>query len=322
MDRTTNLALSLMQPNQAAKHITVNEGLVALDRAAQLRLRSLDRSDPPIAAERTAGDTFATSDSPTGAWAGNPHSLAIDLGTQWRFIALQPGFHGVDLSNSAVVVWTGAAWAVAGSDAFPDTVPELGIGTPPASGQALTVQGAGTLLTHAGTDVRQTLNRASADDVCSVLFQTGFSAGAEIGLVGDGRATLRTFDAGGAATEHCAAEPGIAGLQSANFRSRRIAVLKDQVMELVPPQTSGIVAITNRHPDYPQANSAGIFSYDVGLSPQLITMVALSGLSNQNTSDLNASPGPADILSLSARRDVIQLGNRRSIKDFTLTFLG
>jgi hypothetical protein len=55
MTDTANLALPLVQPAQAQKHVTVNEALARIDGLAQLTLQSVSETVPPVSpAEGTA----------------------------------------------------------------------------------------------------------------------------------------------------------------------------------------------------------------------------------------------------------------------------
>ena len=72
-----------------------------------------------------------------------------------------------------------------------DNLDGVGIGTSHDATNRLAVAAAATLLTHAGTDHRLVLNKASAADTGSVLFQSGWSGRAEMGLAGSDAFALK-----------------------------------------------------------------------------------------------------------------------------------
>ena len=108
MPDTANLALPLVQPAQAQKHITVNEALARLDALAILRLQSVDQPDPPVApAEGTAWGVPAAA---TGDWSGSTGRVAIFLNGGWSFLAAQRGWRAYVADRSHEAVWDGFGW--------------------------------------------------------------------------------------------------------------------------------------------------------------------------------------------------------------------
>lgn len=63
------------------KHIVVNEGLITLDAASQIRLHGFELSEPPT--QRESGRTYATSGSSVGDWVGHP--------IVWRLMGSETG---------------------------------------------------------------------------------------------------------------------------------------------------------------------------------------------------------------------------------------
>ena len=64
-----------------------------------------------------------------------------------------------------------------------------------------------TLLTHAGDDHRVVVNRATDADTASVMFQTGFSGRAEMGLGGDGAFRVKSSGDGAAWRDAIVVDP-------------------------------------------------------------------------------------------------------------------
>lgn len=319
MDRTLNLNLPLLQPAQAAKHITINESLVAIDAAAQTRLSGVDQNSPPD--ERSIGHTYATGLNSSGAWTLHPHSLAVDLGTDWRFISLQPGFRAVDLSDLSFILWTGSEWQPVGDRSGTQQFTSLGVGTGAAPGQTLTVEGASALLTADADDFRLSLNRSGESDVSSVLWQTGFVTKAEVGLLESDRLTVRTFGPGGQAVDHLSAAANVAGIECPAYRSVMVTSDDQDVQAVIPPRNSGIVMICSSEANYPQIHFSGILTFDTGVSPNLRTLALDDGLTNRGATDLRQTAGQPGQISISAGNGELLFYNAYGPMTLALTFV-
>lgn len=112
MTDTSRLALPLLDPAQAQKHVTVNEALARLDGMVQLVLISASTTTPPpLAAE---GDVYGV---PTGAvndWSGHEGEIAIYSNGGWVFVPAQAGFAAWVADIGARAHFDGSAW-VAGA---------------------------------------------------------------------------------------------------------------------------------------------------------------------------------------------------------------
>jgi hypothetical protein len=81
------------------------------------------------------------------------------------------------------------------------TAPQLGINTTADATNRLSVAAAATLLTHAGAGHQVKVNKAAAAETASLLYQTGFSGRAELGLTGDDNFHVKVSADGAAYTE-------------------------------------------------------------------------------------------------------------------------
>jgi len=90
MDFTPNLALPYLLPNQAQKHVTLNEALRLLDVLAQLTVTSKGLNDPPL--DVADGACFIIGDTPVGAWVGQANNLAARQDGAWAFIVPTEGW--------------------------------------------------------------------------------------------------------------------------------------------------------------------------------------------------------------------------------------
>jgi len=108
MSRTAQLALPLVLPAQAQKHVTVNEALARLDAAAQLRVVSFAETAPPPSAVDGAG--YAVPAGASGAWAGKAGQIAIWCNGGWIFLAPKAGWRAWDEAAGASRTFDGVGW--------------------------------------------------------------------------------------------------------------------------------------------------------------------------------------------------------------------
>ncbi|MDF0600933.1 DUF2793 domain-containing protein [Psychromarinibacter sp. C21-152] len=109
MSETMQLALPLLQPAQAQKHVTVNEALVRLDGLTHLTLQSVDTVTPPVAAED--GAAYWVPLGGVNAWDGHAGEVAIWSNGGWVFVQPQTGWRGWIADRHAPALFDGAGWA-------------------------------------------------------------------------------------------------------------------------------------------------------------------------------------------------------------------
>jgi hypothetical protein len=197
------LALPLLQPSQAQKHVTHNEALQILDLAVQLSVEAIDQKTPP--ATPGQGEMFALGTAPTGAWAGQDNHLAAWIDAGWWFVAPRPGWRLWDKDSGSLRVWNGAAWLP--PTIATDNLDRLGVGTTADATNRLAVKGAATLLNHDGAGHQLKINKAAADDTASLLFQSAWTGHAEMGLAGDTAFAIKVSPDGAAWAEALRFDP-------------------------------------------------------------------------------------------------------------------
>ncbi|WP_193176004.1 DUF2793 domain-containing protein [Oricola nitratireducens] len=177
-ESTDNLKLPYIMPAQAQKHVTHNEALRLLDAVVQLSAASRVLFEPPDAPG--AGARYLVAAGASGDWAGHDDDVAVFQDGAWVFHVPQPGWRAHVLDEGADVVWDGAAWQspAAGAKLF-------GVNAVADATNRLAVSSPASLFTHEGAGHRMKINKAAAGDTGSVLYQTGWSGRAEIGLCGD-----------------------------------------------------------------------------------------------------------------------------------------
>ena len=197
MSLTENLGLPYLVPSQAQKHVTHNEALTALDALVQLGVLSRAVSTPP--ASPAAGERYIVAPGSTGVWAAQDGRIAAWQDGGWVFYTPKDGWLAYVNDENRLLVRKGAAWSEVSA---PTALPErLGLNMPAAAPNRLALSGAASLFSHEGNGHRLAINKAAAADTASVLFQTGWSGRAEIGLTGDDDFRLKVSADGSAFTE-------------------------------------------------------------------------------------------------------------------------
>ncbi len=227
-DTSPILALPFIQPAQAQKHVTHNEALRLLDAVVQLAVLSRSLREPPPLPQE--GARYIVAPGGLVEWTGHDGEIALRENGAWAFLAPRPGWRAQDMETGETLVFDGSVWA--GPGERPLRVAELGVNAAPDAFNRLSVAGDATLLSHAGGGHQVKVNKAAPGDTASLLFQTGFSGRAEMGLAGeedfsvkvspdgaawvtalrlsaaDGRATLAQVEAEGYGGAGVQAEPG------------------------------------------------------------------------------------------------------------------
>lgn len=177
-DTTANLDLPRILPAQAQKHVTHNEALQLLDAAVQLVVQGFDAVAPPETGSE--GEVWALGAGPTGAWDGQAGKLAFRTETGWLFLTPRAGWRAWGRTEADLRIWHGDGWVslFAGRAG-------LGINTGFDAVNRLSVAAAATLLNHEGAGHQLKINKAAAGNTASLLFQSGWSGRAEMGLAGN-----------------------------------------------------------------------------------------------------------------------------------------
>lgn len=186
-DATPLLSLPLILPAQAQKHVTHNESLRLLDILVHLAVLDRDRSTPPALPRE--GDRHIIGPAATGDWAGHDGKVAAFWGGTWAILAPRPGWQARILAEDLTLSHDGTAWQPAFT--APEIVDRLGIATSADAQNRLAVASPAALFTHAGAGHQLKVNKAAAADTASLLFQSGWSGRAEMGLAGTDAFSLK-----------------------------------------------------------------------------------------------------------------------------------
>lgn len=179
-DTSPVLALPLIQPAQAQKHITHNEALRVLDAVVQLVVLAADQTAPPTGA--TAGDRYIVASPASGAWTDHADEIALFADGGWSFIVPQAGWCAQVLTPKGAFFFDATAgWKPVGG--APQNLTRLGINAADTTNR-LSLSAPATLLNHEGAGHQLKLNKAGSADTASLLYQNPFSGCAEMGLSG------------------------------------------------------------------------------------------------------------------------------------------
>jgi hypothetical protein len=194
-DNSPRLDLPFIQPNQAQKHVTHNEGMAVLDALVQLAVVSRSVTAPP--ANPGATVVHIVPEGATGVWAGQEGRVAARAeGGGWVFHVPAAGWRAWVVDEERMVVRRNGAWADLVEARLADGVARLGVNTVAAGADRLAVAGTASLFTHQGGDHRIKVNKDTAGDTASLMFQTGFSGRAEMGLTGSDAFAVKVSDDG------------------------------------------------------------------------------------------------------------------------------
>lgn len=212
-ETTRNLALPLLAAAQAQKHVTHNEALALLDALVQLACLDKDLAAPP--ASPAEGDRYlVTAAAPTGAWSGLSGQVALFADGVWTGSVPRPGWLAYVADEGALYVFTAAGWTSLGATvAALQNLTRLGIGTVADAANPLSAKLGAALFTAKAAaeggsgDLRITLNKEASARTLSLLFQTGYSGRAELGLAGEDALSAKVSADGAAWTAAWRADP-------------------------------------------------------------------------------------------------------------------
>ena len=229
-DLSPILSLPLLLPAQAQKHVTHNEALRLLDVMVQLAVLNRNLSAAP--ALPAIGDRHIVATGAVGVWAGKIGKIAVFTVTGWQFFAPRAGWQAHVLAEGMTVVYSGLVWAAPAAQA---TAPIFGVNATADTTNRLTVQSAATLLTHNGAGHQVKVNKSGVGDTASLLFQTGFSGRAEMGLAGNDAFSIKVSADGTTFNDALSADPATGGVSLA-----KPAILTGQTSDPASPANGTI----------------------------------------------------------------------------------
>jgi hypothetical protein len=318
-DTSPRLSLPFIAPAQAQKHVTHNEAIARLDLLAQLHVLGFDATTPP--ADPAPGDAWALGAGATGAWAGHDGQLALYGEGGWEFVIPRAGWQAADVTQNMLRLFTGSDWVPVAVDT--QNLPGLGVNASHDSTNRLSVSSAASLLTHEGAGHQLKINKAGPSDTGSVLFQTGYSGRAELGLAGQDDFTLKVSSDGGTWQPALRADPATGHVTVPRLSSGLITVDEDSVGLIDTPGSGGFVLLTMVDDRYPQSQHSGILVYDTGDSLTLAGLTLGSHLENLDTATLTGTTCTPGRSAVAVAPGQLQIENRFSgTRRYSYTFIG
>ena len=318
---TARLDLPFLQAGQALKNITHNEALQRLDSGLYLSCSNMGATSLP---DNPAEDlVLLVSHSPDITLSDRIGQIAVFTANGWVWFTPKPGWSLWDETEQTLRIYNGESWVPPMKETLQDSLPKLGLNAAATTAQRLSISSESSLFNHDGNSHRLTLNRAAQDDTASLIFQTGFTGVAELGLTGSGGFSLKTSSDGTNFIEKLSTPAAYNGVQSPAFRSKLISVENDAAVLIPTPATGGIVALTIvSQTGSPQAAHSGIFAYDTGLTPLLRSLAKIGRVEDHGTSTLNGTTSAVGNIGISAVEGGLHLENRIiNTRDFSLTFI-
>lgn len=191
-DHSARLELPYLAAGQMQKHVTLNEALTRLDALVQTAVVSRTVTAQPGAP--TDGTLWILPAGATGAdWGARPAGTLVRAeGGGWTAVAAPDGLVVLVVDAAELVVRHWDGWVPLGRRLGEiQDLGRLGIGATADSWNPFLAKLNNALWTahetaYGGTgDLRLTLNKETASDVLSLVFQSGYGGRAELGLVGD-----------------------------------------------------------------------------------------------------------------------------------------
>lgn len=184
-----NLKLPYLAPAQAQKHVTHNEALRQLDTIVQLSVIA-EVNAPPPAPEN--GACYIVGFEPQESFANKSHHIAAFQDGAWTFLAPKTGWRSYVQGAAEFRIFNGTHWQAVTGGASSETSSKLGINTAADETNRLAVKSPASLLDNEGAGHQLKINKSSASDTASLLFQSGYAAHAELGLTGDQDFRIKT----------------------------------------------------------------------------------------------------------------------------------
>jgi hypothetical protein len=313
MDITPNLSLPLIAAAQAQKHVTHNEAVTVLDALVQLSVADRTRSAPPE--NPGEGDRHIVAGAALAEWTGWEDSIAVFSGGEWVRMHPRPGWSAWIKSEGQITVWDGNAWQTHNAIGNPLL---LGINTLADTDNRLAVKSDGVLFSHddvtpGSGDFRLAANKLAPEQTASLVFNTGWSGRAELGLTGSDAFSIKVSADGATWIEALSIDPLTGAVTlPATSTGLKVFTAEDTSGTLMPHvvYTDQVFAATTRNDFGPSAWNGSLFTvpedgtYDFGASlavngtPSATSMYFFkNGTSQLGFSEISGVPGQNTIVS-------------------------
>ena len=194
MNNTDLLKLPYIAASQAQKHVTHNEALRIVDSLIHISVADRDLTSPPAAPAPSERYLIATPAS--DAWSGQDGRIAAFQDGAWHYYTPKSGWRLWVEDERTAIIYDGTTWVPIAAAANVNPAPLIGVNATADPTNRLTVKSDAILLSHddvtpGSGDIRTQINKTADGNTSSIVFQSGFSGRAEIGLVGNNDLSIK-----------------------------------------------------------------------------------------------------------------------------------
>lgn len=250
-DATARLGLPYLAAGQMQKHVTLNEALTRLDALIQPGVTSRRVAAQP--ADPDDGALYILPSGATGAsWAGRPIGALMRAETGgWSEVEAPDGLSALILDEARFVVRQGGDWVALGERlGVAQDLSRLGLGASADAANPFLAKLNTALWTALDAasggdgDLRLKLNKETASDVLSLLFQSSYGGRAELGLIGNDDLTLKVSPDGTTWRQALSVDRNTGRIWFANGAARReTTILTASGSYVVPAWARAIEAV-------------------------------------------------------------------------------
>lgn len=277
-DTSANLSLPYIQPSQAQKHVTHNEGMKMLDALVHLMVIASDQATPPASPQD--GDRYILPASSSGEWAGQDGNLAIFADSSWVFYLPNSGWTAWADTPGEQIIYNGTNWVHATDTLNLQNLDMVGIATTANTTNRLAVASDATLFTHAGSGHQVKINKDSSSDTASLLFQTNWLGHAEMGTTGSDDFEIKVSHDGATFHQSMIADSntgevsfpsGVSGLSNSEFGNSSLITTEYSAAKGINLVANSTGLLGNSY-NYPAQ-----FTFDPVITPNLPASFSFSG---------------------------------------------
>ena len=180
-NQTNNLKIDYLFQNQANKEVIVNEAFLKIDNFINTGAISQSVSTPP--SNPSDGDLYIIGAAATDDWSTHEGKISYYSASKgWVIVEPNEGMSLWVNDEDLLYTYDGSAWIATGKV---EELDKLGINATADATNRLAVKSDAVLFDNDGDDSQVKVNKNSAGDTASHLFQSNYSGYAEFGLTGD-----------------------------------------------------------------------------------------------------------------------------------------
>jgi len=218
--------------------------------------------------------------------------------------------------------WAPLAANASGGGGLSDQLSRLGINTAANDQNRLSVKADATLLDNQSEDHRVVINKNAEADTSSVVFQSGYTGHAEIGLMGDNEFRLKTSANGLDWQTPFKVALSTGQVQASSVATGKFTLSMNNVARINTPKAGGIFVFMVSGGNYPAVYHSGIIAFDTGPSLAIYTLAKGPDVQSLGTQTLTGYSGAGGQTSVAVAPGQIQIESRiTNAVEFNYLFL-